>query len=79
MSEDKDAGAAQDLFLSRAEVSRLLGVSPNTVTRWAREGRIACQVTLGGHHRFERTMVEDLQQRLRREASPQRIEEPQPA
>jgi predicted site-specific integrase-resolvase len=54
-------------------------VSPNTVTRWAREGRIACQVTLGGHHRFERTMVEDLQQRLRREASPHRIEEPQPA
>jgi excisionase family DNA binding protein len=79
MSEDKDAVAAQDLFLSRAEVSRLLGVSPNTVTRWAREGRIACQVTLGGHHRFERTMVEDLQQRLRREASPHRIEEPQPA
>jgi excisionase family DNA binding protein len=79
MSEEKDAVAAQDLFLSRAEVSRLLGVSPNTVTRWAREGRIACQVTLGGHHRFERTMVEDLQQRLRRDASPQRIEEPQPA
>ena len=31
----------------------MLGVSPNTVTRWAREGRLPCQVTLGGHHRFD--------------------------
>jgi excisionase family DNA binding protein len=47
-------------FLTRSEVSKLLGVSPNTVTRWAREGRLACQVTLGGHHRFERELVEQL-------------------
>jgi len=79
MSETIDAGVVQGLFLSRAEVSRLLGVSPNTVTRWAREGRLACQVTLGGHHRFERTMVEDLQRRLRREAAPEPCGEPQPA
>jgi excisionase family DNA binding protein len=51
-------------FLTRSEVSRLLGVSPNTVTRWAREGRLACQVTLGGHHRFERELVEKLQKSL---------------
>ena len=53
-------------FLTRSEVSRLLGVSPNTVTRWAREGRLACQVTLGGHHRFERELVEKLQKSLYR-------------
>jgi excisionase family DNA binding protein len=53
-------------FLSRAEVSRLLGVSPNTVTRWAREGRLPCHVTLGGHHRFERAVVEQLQKDLTR-------------
>jgi excisionase family DNA binding protein len=53
-------------FLTRSEVSRLLGVSPNTVTRWAREGRLPCQVTLGGHHRFERAVVEELRQRLTR-------------
>ncbi len=35
-------------FLTRSEVARLLGVSPNTVTRWVREGRLACLVTLGG-------------------------------
>jgi excisionase family DNA binding protein len=53
-------------FLTRSEVSRLLGVSPNTVTRWAREGRLACQVTLGGHHRFERAVVEELLKKLTR-------------
>jgi excisionase family DNA binding protein len=53
-------------FLTRSEVSRLLGVSPNTVTRWAREGRLPCQVTLGGHHRFERAVVEQLQKSLTR-------------
>jgi excisionase family DNA binding protein len=53
-------------FLTRSEVSRLLGVSPNTVTRWAREGRLPCQVTLGGHHRFERDVVELLQKSLTR-------------
>jgi len=44
----------------------MLGVSPNTVTRWAREGRLPCQVTLGGHHRFERDLVERLQKSLYR-------------
>jgi excisionase family DNA binding protein len=56
-------------FLTRSEVSKLLGVSPNTVTRWAREGRLACQVTLGGHHRFERELVEQLRKSLYRAGS----------
>jgi excisionase family DNA binding protein len=51
-------------FLTRSDVSKLLGVSPNTVTRWAREGRLPCQVTLGGHHRFERELVEQLRKSL---------------
>jgi excisionase family DNA binding protein len=64
-----DLGAAPSAFLSRSEVSRLLGVSPNTVTRWAREGRLSCQMTLGGHHRFERELVEQLRQSLKRAGS----------
>ena len=59
-------GTASVEFLTRSEVSRILGVSPNTVTRWAREGRLPCQVTLGGHHRFERDLVERLQKSLYR-------------
>lgn len=53
-------------FLTTSQVSRLLGVSPNTVNRWAREGKLPCQVTLGGHHRFEQDEVERLRQSLRR-------------
>jgi excisionase family DNA binding protein len=56
-------------FLTRSEVSRLLGVSPNTVTRWAREGRLPCQVTLGGHHRFDRAVVEEIRKSLYRAGS----------
>jgi len=56
-------------FLTRSEVSTLLGVSPNTVTRWAREGRLPCHVTLGGHHRFEKELVEQLCKSLYRAGS----------
>jgi excisionase family DNA binding protein len=53
-------------LMTRSEVAALLGVSPTTVTRWAREGRLACRVTLGGHHRFERGLVEDIRTRMLR-------------
>ena len=59
LQEDTSEDTTQGL-LTRSEVARLLGVSPNTVTRWAREGRLPSQVTLGGHHRFDRTVVEQV-------------------
>ena len=65
-SEATTAEPVGTQFLTRSEVSRLLGVSPNTVTRWAREGRLPCQVTLGGHHRFDRELVEQLRKSLYR-------------
>ena len=52
--------------LTTSEVSRLLGVSPNTVTRWAREGRLPCRLTLGGHHRFERRVIDEIRDSLNR-------------
>jgi excisionase family DNA binding protein len=57
---------APESLLTRSEVARLLGVSPTTVTRWAREGRLACRVTLGGHHRFSRSLVEEVRERMSR-------------
>lgn len=39
-------------YLTRAEVARLFGVSPSTVTRWARKGLIRSIRTPGGHYRF---------------------------
>ena len=53
-------------FLTTSEVSKMLGVSPNTVTRWAREGRLPCQVTLGGHHRYDRDVIEEIRKTLNR-------------
>ena len=58
-------GPEADRYLTRSQVARMLGVSPNTVTRWAREGRLPSLLTLGGHHRFDRTTIE----RIAREAS----------
>jgi excisionase family DNA binding protein len=65
-ADSPQPGSPPASFLTRSEVSKLLGVSPNTVTRWAREGRLPCHVTLGGHHRFERELVEQLQKSLYR-------------
>jgi excisionase family DNA binding protein len=59
-----------ETYLTRADVARLLGVSPNTVTRWAREGRLPSQVTLGGHHRFVRSVIEEIRDRLSRGQAP---------
>jgi excisionase family DNA binding protein len=39
-------------FLVRREVARLFGVSPSTVTRWARLGLLKAARTRGGHYRF---------------------------
>lgn len=54
-------------YLTRAGVALLLGVSPNTVSRWAREGKLDCQLTLGGHRRFDRRTIEELSRRMRGE------------
>jgi excisionase family DNA binding protein len=52
-------------FLTRSEVADLLGVSPTTVTRWAREGRLPCRKTLGGHHRFDPDVIDQVRERMR--------------
>jgi len=41
----------------------MLGVTPNTVSRWAREGRLPSVATLGGHRRYEVAVVENLMRR----------------
>jgi excisionase family DNA binding protein len=39
-------------LLTPAEVAKIFRVSPKTVTRWARAGRVSAIRTLGGHRRF---------------------------
>lgn len=44
--------------LSLGPASRLLGVHPDTLRRWADEGRIEAFVSPGGHRRFDRRELE---------------------
>src|SRR3954463_15958377 len=50
--------AARDRPLSLGPASRLLGVDPDTLRRWADEGRIEAFTTSGGHRRVTRARVE---------------------
>ena len=56
-------------YLRAAEAAKLLHVSPKTVSRWAKEGKLPHIVTLGGHRRFPRREIELLVDRLTEEAS----------
>jgi excisionase family DNA binding protein len=39
-------------YLRTAEVADILCVSPKTVSRWAKEGKLPFLKTLGGHRRY---------------------------
>jgi excisionase family DNA binding protein len=45
-------------YLSRGEVARLFEVSPATIARWAREGRLPHISTLGGHRRYRANEIQ---------------------
>ena len=51
-------------FLRTSDVAKMLHVSPKTVSRWAKEGRIPHLSTLGGHRRFPATEIERLMDEL---------------
>ena len=51
-------------YLRAAEAAAYLNVSPKTVSRWAKEGKVPHIITLGGHRRFPRHEIERLAQRL---------------
>jgi excisionase family DNA binding protein len=56
---ERDADAfGQDELLTPAEAARRLGVTPNTVTRWSRAGKIAAIHTIGGHRRYRGSEID---------------------
>ncbi len=51
-------------YLLGSEVAELLHVSPKTVARWAKEGKLPCMRTLGGHRRYPEREIQELRDRL---------------
>jgi excisionase family DNA binding protein len=51
-------------YLKTAEVAELLHVSPKTVTRWAKDGKLPHSRTLGGHRRFPADAIDRLAKEL---------------
>lgn len=59
MAQSKDA-----MYLKTAEVADILHVSPKTVTRWAKDGKLPHSRTLGGHRRFPADSIRKLAEGL---------------
>jgi len=73
-------------FLTAQQVADRLAVSPKTVARWSKAGRLAHLRTLGGHRRYDPQMVDRLARQLtqprpttRPPNSPRRGANPDPA
>jgi excisionase family DNA binding protein len=65
----RSSRVAVDQPLSLGPASRLLGVDPDTLRRWADEGRIEAFTTAGGHRRFHRETVERILEARRHDAT----------
>lgn len=56
------------LWLTLGEASRILGVDPDTLRRWADKGKVDVLKTPGGHRRFLRASIEGMLPRPRQAA-----------
>lgn len=52
--------AVSNLLMTPAEVAALFAVNPKTIARWAKEGHLSAQRTMGGHRRYLRSEVNAL-------------------
>jgi excisionase family DNA binding protein len=53
-----------DGYLHTGEVAEILFVSPKTVSRWAKEGKLPFLRTLGGHRRYPEAKIRELAESL---------------
>jgi len=54
----------RERYLTGQQVGWVLGVSPKTVARWAKEGKIRHTKTLGGHRRYLSQDIDELKASL---------------
>ena len=66
MAAQPSSKAAPELprYLHTAEVADILHVSPKTVSRWAKEGKLPFLKTLGGHRRYPAAEIRQLADQL---------------
>ncbi len=57
-SDDAERGSRDDPWLALGAASRLVGVGPDTLRRWADSGKVQSYQTPGGHRRFLRSSLE---------------------
>jgi excisionase family DNA binding protein len=50
----------QTSYLRVGEAAQILQVSPKTVCRWAMDGKLPFQRTLGGHRRYPEQAIREL-------------------
>jgi hypothetical protein len=58
MPDDRREAAPDDPWLALGAASRLVGVGPDTLRRWADSGKVQSFTTPGGHRRFLRSSLE---------------------
>ena len=66
-AQRKDNRDQPPSYLRTAEVADILHVSPKTVSRWAKEGKLPFMKTLGGHRRYPAAKIRKLLDQLREE------------
>jgi excisionase family DNA binding protein len=68
-AQPSKAATTYPSYLRAAEVADILHVSPKTVSRWAKEGKLPFLKTLGGHRRYPEAEIRELAEGLREEAT----------
>ena len=58
--DETPVSRAATAWVSLGEASRMLGIAPGTLRRWADDGRVPVFTTPGGHRRFSRTTISAL-------------------
>jgi excisionase family DNA binding protein len=64
-----NAATTAPSYLRAAEVADIMHVSPKTVSRWAKEGKLPFLKTLGGHRRYPEAEIRELAKELREETT----------
>jgi excisionase family DNA binding protein len=65
VEHERRGAGVEASYLRTSEVAELLHVSPKTVSRWAKEGKLPFLKTLGGHRRYPEAEIRQLASELR--------------